>query len=409
MAKYVPFKEKLELLQEKYPNFSKEYLEEKASIIGSYSFFSIEFPMEKFNHGQFLKDLGVKEILQVTCEHCGVSFYKKDYKNIGTPLYRHQEWCKPLHGFINKYSWNYETLNSELALVGTVQDFIKKYPNSGGFAYKLFHMFNVDCSISRASKANDYRRRATNVVRYGSEHNFCKEHPSRKEWEQRLFEEEGITNVFQREEVKDKIIETCLDRYGVDSAAKSDQAKLAFKQTCLEKYGYTHHMKSPEFMEKFIQDRINKYGFYSAYDLYKNNNHGIVFSKPHKKVVELLLQNNIECKIEFILKIERDECIEGGNKTLYEYDILIGEKKLIEINGDYYHANPMKYKENDVLNIFGNEVIAKDIWNKDKIKLDFAKKKGYTIIDIWEYDIHNNWDKVSKEVLDYARNEDKIN
>lgn len=52
----------------------------------------------------------------------------------------------------------------------------------------------------------------------GTEHNFSKKSKSRKRFEERLMREEGIINPAQREEVKEKIRETCRKKYnGIDN------------------------------------------------------------------------------------------------------------------------------------------------------------------------------------------------
>ena len=60
--------------------------------------------------------------------------------------------------------------------------------------------------------ANTPRRKElyedTMMKHFGTKHNFDKNNPSRKKWEKRLLDEEGITNVFQRKEVIEKIHNT---------------------------------------------------------------------------------------------------------------------------------------------------------------------------------------------------------
>ena len=56
------------------------------------------------------------------------------------------------------------------------------------------------------------KRKETNINRYGIEHNFCKEHPSRKQWEQEMFEEYGINNIFQRDDIVKRITEIKYER-----------------------------------------------------------------------------------------------------------------------------------------------------------------------------------------------------
>lgn len=73
---------------------------------------------------------------------------------------------------------------------------------------------------------------------------------------------------------------------------------------------------------------------------------------------------------------------------------------VIEFYGDFWHANPKFYKENDI--VYRN-ITAKEIWESDRIriqKFDNAIDKnnnpvGYKTIIIWEYDYINN----EKQVL----------
>lgn len=62
-------------------------------------------------------------------------------------------------------------------------------------------------NISQSKKEGRAQSRAaiTNLERFGSSHNFNRDHPSRIEWQERILEEEGIVNVFQRRDVIDKI------------------------------------------------------------------------------------------------------------------------------------------------------------------------------------------------------------
>jgi hypothetical protein len=61
-------------------------------------------------------------------------------------------------------------------------------------------------------------------------------------------------------EVRKKIKETCLEKYGVENAAKSKQFKEKSKQTCLEKYGVENAAKFDKFKEKSKQTCLKKYG-----------------------------------------------------------------------------------------------------------------------------------------------------
>ena len=62
------------------------------------------------------------------------------------------------------------------------------------------------------------------------------------------------------------------------------------------------------------------------------------------------------------------------NKKHYRYDYVdFTNKKVIEFNGDFWHCNPEKYIECHIHRIMNKS--AKELWNSDKIKSDWIKKK----------------------------------
>ena len=72
-----------------------------------------------------------------------------------------------------------------------------------------------------------------------------------------------------------------------------------------------------------------------------------------------------------------------------QFDFRIGNI-LLEIQGDFWHANPKFYKESYELSFPGNiKIKAKDLWEKDYRKKVLAESRGYTLLYIWENDIKN--------------------
>lgn len=99
---------------------------------------------------------------------------------------------------------------------------------------------------------------------------------------------------------------------------------------------------------------------------------------------------------------ERIFYIEEFNKT-YSVDYYIEELNLaIEFNGDYYHANPKKYKYDAHFNLCKKGgVIAKDLWEKDEKKYHLLEKyHGIKTIVVWESDYYKNKnnDKFYKDI-----------
>lgn len=82
------------------------------------------------------------------------------------------------------------------------------------------------------------------------------------------------------------------------------------------------------------------------------------------------------------------------------YDFVIPDWKLcIEFNGNCFHANPKIYKSEECPNPFVKNLTAKEIWEKDKIKIDNIIKNGYNVIIIWENDV--NYETLIEEIKKY--------
>ena len=93
-------------------------------------------------------------------------------------------------------------------------------------------------------------------------------------------------------------------------------------------------------------------------------------------------------------------CIENEYRLIYDqqrtfaYDYTnLTKMKIIEFNGDFWHANPKKYTNEDEIIYEGKSV--KEIWERDKIKLELARTKGFDVMVVWE----NEWDNNPSETL----------
>lgn len=77
---------------------------------------------------------------------------------------------------------------------------------------------------------------------------------------------------------------------------------------------------------------------------------------------------------------------------------------VIEFNGDFWHANPNRYKADDIIKISNKSFKASDIWERDKIRKESVIKELGCIFDVvWETDYCAKMRKEDKEVI-----EDKI-
>ncbi len=92
---------------------------------------------------------------------------------------------------------------------------------------------------------------------------------------------------------------------------------------------------------------------------------------------------------------------EYGCETNKNFDfVILDNKKVIEFNGDHWHANPKLYKEDEIPLKFLNRT-AKQCWEEDSEKIEKAIKNGYTIKVVWESDFMKNREKIILECLDF--------
>lgn len=82
--------------------------------------------------------------------------------------------------------------------------------------------------------------------------------------------------------------------------------------------------------------------------------------------------------------------------------------KVIEFNGDYWHANPLveKYAEdNAVIKLpGGKQKTAGDIRQNDADRQQELEEIGYEILVIWESDYRRNKQQVIAKCLEFLRN-----
>ena len=111
-----------------------------------------------------------------------------------------------------------------------------------------------------------------------------------------------------------------------------------------------------------------------------------------------LKENNIYFQKQFKFKI--------NGRIVCKPDLLISPNKIIQVYGDYYHANPNHYAPDDVIKGYRNKSIrAGDIQKKDTRENELMKKQGYEILILWENEFgsrqkpkitHNVREKISE-------------
>ena len=173
----------------------------------------------------------------------------------------------------------------------------------------------------------------------------------------------------------------------------SNRQKTFSKKKCIEKYGYKiGTLKWKQRQIKWQNTMNNK----SDEEKRRINKLKVNGSLKNFKKFNI---SKAEIELCYLLNGESQFLIENDDNSFYLYDIKIGENKLIEYNGDYWHCNPNKWKANNFNKSI--QMYAKDKWYKDRIKIENAKNKGYDILVIWEEEWKADKNKVIQKCKEF--------
>jgi G:T-mismatch repair DNA endonuclease (very short patch repair protein) len=109
----------------------------------------------------------------------------------------------------------------------------------------------------------------------------------------------------------------------------------------------------------------------------------IIKTSIEKKIEMLLLTLGIKYKYSYFV---------GGR----QYDFCVLNKFLIEVQGDFWHANPKYWGD-----VEGKKPLREHQKMKvldDIIKVRIAKENGYNLLCVWENDINNDWNNVETSI-----------
>jgi len=71
--------------------------------------------------------------------------------------------------------------------------------------------------------------------------------------------------------------------------------------------------------------------------------------------------------------------------------------KIIEFNGDVFHANPAKFEATDCPHPFRKDLTASEIWSIDAHRYAYYEKKEYNLLVVWEADYVTNPERIILE------------
>lgn len=208
---------------------------------------------------------------------------------------------------------------------------------------------------------------------------------------------------------------TCLKKYGVSNPSQSEEIKNKKKETFLKNYGVDNIWKSEGYGDYVSETMLTKYGVKRLTS--KKSKWGNLSEERKAEIIEKMMEGGKKWREslteEEVAEIsERLKSSSGSVSKLekrvssaivslgipFETQLAIGRfrydfyfKKLnliLEVNGDYWHASPYKYNYDQIIKFPYGERTAQEVWDKDKIKKDFAESKGFQVYTIWENDLN---------------------
>ena len=273
--------------------------------------------------------------------------------------------------------------------------FCRKYKKCKFCGNEYHHRQNQTCS----KKCSEEMKISSYLNSCGTTHNFKKSSISRTDWENKLKENEGIVNVFQRDSVKTKSMDTIKNKYGVDHISKLERVKKSKYEKIKSKM-----VLDPTFFKK---------KWWEIHNLFINNlGHDPrlhIFGKASKEslmvfsvILDFCQGIGIPFDVIFIGMEDKSEFFLKDNKNIYFYDFTIRNLQLIiEFHGVAFHAK----NESDIwMNPFTNQE-AKENIEKRRVKNNLAIRNGFKLLEIWSDDpIEKNIEYCKKFILENYEN-----
>lgn len=160
---------------------------------------------------------------------------------------------------------------------------------------KNFEKYKIYCC---SNKCSYFKNKKTKLEKYGDE-NFS----NKEKYKQTCLERYGVDNIFERKEIKEKIKNNNLKKYGFESPNSSEIVKENKKKSFLNKYGVDNYFKTEEYKNKMLNQKneINN----KRTKTYKNTCESI-YGVSHTSKLEKIRKNIKETNQKtYLLKIKK--------------------------------------------------------------------------------------------------------
>ena len=249
------------------------------------------------------------------------------------------------------------------------------------------------------------------------------EEEGKKRWKS-YCDKQSLTNTYEYKKEKYGWTEEQFIQY--------NKSRAVTKDNLIKKYGdnkgleYYNNYCDRQRYTCSLEYMQNEYGVEAGLEKYKNfaikraeaasNATNYTISKVSQllfnDIYKILKKHNIHNKIYYADLNNEYSIYDDNQHRNYIIDFYDVTKNLIiEFQGDYWHANPNKYKEDDILDFPNTKLIvnenskctAKDIWRKDSERKSILKQllNNPIYIEVWESDYKKDKVNIIKTILEY--------
>ena len=199
------------------------------------------------------------------------------------------------------------------------------------------------------------------------------------------------------EKTKNTVINNCTLEYYLNRGMSEQEAKasLAERQATCRLDKFIKRYGEAEGLNRWLQ-RQSKWKSSLQQSFIKQR--GIKYIIQSNFAIEIIL--NICHKLKIEVPESELPLHTEDNKITFLYDFNYNDK-IIEFNGDFWHANPNKYSA-EWINPSSKQS-AKEIWERETLKRKTAENQGYKILYIWESEYKEDPKSTIQKCIDFLK------
>ena len=317
------------------------------------------------------------------------------------------------HSYITTYipSVKYRIIDGVTHELSCCEDCLKEHfkdclPKSYKYYFMKANKYGAYCFNYTEDEYKKICSQTVGVTEKSMIRKWC-EVEGKKRWEE-YCKKQAETNTFEYKQEKYGWTKEQFDEF--------NKSRAVTLELCIERHGeegkklwddYCERQRYTTSLEYMIKEYGEEEGTkkYKEFNFNRANTSSLTYSKVSQKVFNILY-NLIEEKDNIFYYTLNNEYSVITNTKVYNLDFYDKTKNLvIEFLGDYWHANPLLYKEDDKFIRSNKPVTAKQIWKADKNrKNNICKQLNNPIyIEIWESDWIKNPEKVINDILKYYK------